>query len=98
MANSVEFSVPPSRVVRMADTHAMKHSIPSYQSMILITEEEKLLSPSGHAVAVTTEQSGSSNVHQLPVTEQNIQLLSNTTSQNGVGRFFRLPGPKVPIR
>jgi hypothetical protein len=83
MANSFEFSVRPSGVVSMSDTHAMKHSIPSYQSMILITEDEKLSSPSGHAVAVTTEQSGSSNVHQLPMTEQNIQLLSSTTSQKG---------------
>ncbi len=80
MANSYEFSVPPSGVFSRSDTHAMKHSMPSYQSMILMTEKEKLSSPSGHAVAVTTEQSGSSNVHQLPVTEQNSQFLSSTTS------------------
>ena len=61
----------------MADTR------PSYQSMVLITEEEMLSSPSGHAVAVTTEQSGSSNAHQVPVTEQNSQFLSSTTSQVG---------------
>ena len=81
MANSYEFSVPPSGVFSRSDTHAMKHSMPSYQSTLLMTEQETLSSPSGYAVAVTTEQSGSSNVHQLPVTEQNIQLLSNTTSQ-----------------
>ena len=49
-------------------------------------EQKKLKSPSGYAVAVTTEPSGYSGVHKAPqssaasvsrpVTEQNVQLLS----------------------
>jgi hypothetical protein len=83
MANSIEFSVPPSGVFSCADTHAMKHSMPPYQSMILIQGEEELSSPSGFAVTVTTERSESSNAHQLPMTEQNLQFLPEATSLVG---------------
>ena len=84
MANPTGFSVPSSEVVSISDTSAINHSSSSDQSTLLSMEQKKLKSPSGHAIAVTTEQSGYSGVHKAaqssatstsrPVTEQNVQL------------------------
>ncbi len=84
MANPTGFSVPPSEVVSISDTSAINHSSSSDQSTLLSMEQKKLKSPSGHAIAVTTEQSGYSGVHKAaqssatstsrPVTERNVQL------------------------
>ena len=84
MANPTGFSVPPSEVVSISDTSAINHSSSSDQSTLLSMEQKKLKSPSGHAIAVTTENSGFSKVHKAaqssttsisrPVTEQDVQL------------------------
>jgi hypothetical protein len=87
MANPTGFSVPSSEVVSLSDTSAINNnSSSSDQSTLLSMEQKKLKSPSGHAIAVTTEQSGYSGVHKAaqssatstsrPVTEQNVQLHS----------------------
>ncbi len=64
MANPTGFSVPSSEVVSISDTSAINHSSSSDQSTLLSMEQKKLKSLSGHAIAVTTEKSGSSNVHK----------------------------------
>ena len=84
MASPTGFSVPSSEVVSISDTSAINHSSSSDQSTLLSMEQKKLKSLSGHAIAVTTEKSGSSNVHKAaqssttitsrPVTERNVQL------------------------
>ena len=84
MANPTGFSVPSSEVVSISDTSAINHSSSSDQSTLLSMEQKKLKSLSGHAIAVTTEKSGSSNVHKAAqssttstsrlVTERNVQL------------------------
>ena len=63
--------MPTSGVASMTSTQ------PSYQSTILIKEEETVSSPSGYAVAATTGQPGSSNAPPVPVMEKSTQLLSN---------------------
>ncbi len=86
MANHTGFSVPSSEAVSIPDTSAIGNSSSSDQSTLLSMEQKKLKSPSGYAVAVTTEPSGYSGVHKAaqssvtsssrPVTEQNVQLHS----------------------
>ena len=85
MATHTGFSVPSSETVSLPDVSA-NNSSSSDQSTLLSMEQKKLKSPSGYAVAVTTEPSGYSGVHKAPqssaasvsrpVTEQNVQLLS----------------------
>ncbi len=85
MATHTGFSVPSSETVSLPDVSA-NNSSSSDQSTLLSMEQKKLKSPSGYAVAGTTEPSGYSGVHKAPqssaasvsrpVTEQNVQLLS----------------------
>ncbi len=85
MAAHTGFSVPSSETVSLPDVSA-NNSSSSDQSTLLSMEQKKLKSPSGYAVACTTEPSGYSGVHKAPqssaasvsrpVTEQNVQLLS----------------------
>ncbi len=85
MATHTGFSVPSSETVSLPDVSA-NNSSSSDQSTLLSMEQKQLKSPSGYAIAVTTEPSGYSGVHKAAqssatsasrsVTERNVQLHS----------------------
>ncbi len=63
MATHTGFSVPSSETVSLPDVSA-NNSSSSDQSTLLSMEQKKLKSPSGYAIAVTTEPSGYSGGHK----------------------------------